>query len=123
MYAYFAVYYYDEEIFNVIMNRVFKFKNFPELRPIFGSGGNRVYHNLTSSKTSIIRIRLNQITFEAALDKDYQNIAVHFIQSSAINLTWNMVRKMLKQKQEYLVKQCIKFSTVFDSGDASTKKI
>ena len=34
-----------------------------------------------------------------------------------------MVRKMLAQKQEYLVKQCIKYSTVFDSGDASTKKI
>jgi hypothetical protein len=34
-----------------------------------------------------------------------------------------MVRKMLKQRQEYLVKQCIKYCTIFDAGDASTKKI
>jgi hypothetical protein len=34
-----------------------------------------------------------------------------------------MVRKMLHNRQEYLIKQCIKYSTVFDSGDASAKKI
>mmetsp|Transcript_30586 Transcript_30586/g.46909 ORF Transcript_30586/g.46909 Transcript_30586/m.46909 type:complete len:152 (-) Transcript_30586:1165-1620(-) len=34
-----------------------------------------------------------------------------------------MVRKMLSNRQEYLVKQCIKLGTKFDPGDASTKKI
>ena len=34
-----------------------------------------------------------------------------------------MVRKMLANKQEYLVKQCIKCQCKFDSGSANLKKI
>lgn len=34
-----------------------------------------------------------------------------------------MVRNMLKNRQEYLIKQCIKYSTKFEAGDAQTKKI
>lgn len=34
-----------------------------------------------------------------------------------------MVKKMLNSRQEYLVKQCIKSSTVFDQSDATSKKI
>lgn len=34
-----------------------------------------------------------------------------------------MVRKMISRRQEYLVKQCIKYGTKFDPGSASLKKI
>lgn len=34
-----------------------------------------------------------------------------------------MVRKMLLQRQEYLVKQCIRNGTVFDTQDSAAKKI
>jgi len=34
-----------------------------------------------------------------------------------------MVRKMLLHRHEYLVKQCIKYNTKFESGDAQTKRL
>lgn len=34
-----------------------------------------------------------------------------------------MVKKMISRRQEYLVKQCIKYGTKFDPGSASMKKI
>lgn len=34
-----------------------------------------------------------------------------------------MVRKMLSNRQEYLVKQCIKANTKFESSDAQTKRL
>jgi hypothetical protein len=34
-----------------------------------------------------------------------------------------MIRKMLANRQEYLVKQCIKYGTKFDTGAAQIKKI
>ena len=98
LYIYFAINYYDEQLFNVIIKRVNKFKSFDELSNIF-SGGDQSYITLTSNTDSNLnRIRLNQLAFEAALDKDYVDIAYHFISSSQVQLTWNMVRKMLAQK-------------------------
>ena len=70
------------------------------------------------------------MAFEASIDKEYVDIALHFIQSGGsqqVQLTWELVRKMLlnnkQEKGEYLVKQCIKSGTKFDPGDSSTKKI
>ena len=58
------------------------FKNFPELRQIMSQNG-RAYLNLTDgNRGNIARLRLNQLAFEAALEKDYIDIAFHFIQSS-----------------------------------------
>ena len=37
------------------------------------------------------------------------DVAFHFIENGYVYLTWDMVRKMLHNKQEYLVKQCIKY--------------
>ena len=34
-----------------------------------------------------------------------------------------MVRKMLSNRQEYLVKQCIKYQCKFDNSSAQVKKI
>jgi hypothetical protein len=34
-----------------------------------------------------------------------------------------MVRKMLLNRQEYLVKQCVKYATKFEAGDAATRKL
>ncbi len=55
------------------------------------------------------RLKFNQACFETALDKDYIDVAHHFIEHGYVQITWEMVRKMLSNKQEYLVKQCIKF--------------
>ena len=92
LYAYFAVNYFDEDIFNVIVNKANKFKNarsseepseasraFEELRSIF-AGSERSFDLLSSgSANNLTKIRLNQLAFEAALDKEYIDIASHFI--------------------------------------------
>lgn len=66
---------------------------------------------------------MTQLAFEAALDKDYVDIAYEFIRESEIHLTWNMVRKMLaNQSQVYLVRQCIKNMTKFETGDIGASK-
>jgi len=36
--------------------------------------------------------------FETALDKDYMDVASHFIELGLIHLTWDMVRKMLANR-------------------------
>jgi len=77
LYAYFALNYYDEQLFNVILNKANKFKNFIELKAILS--GQRSFRILTESEQGLNRIRLNQLAFEAALDKDYADIAFHFI--------------------------------------------
>jgi hypothetical protein len=51
------------------------------------------------------------------------DIAFHFIENGLVQITWEMVRKMLANRQEYLVKQCIKYGTKFDSSSAKIKKI
>lgn len=40
-----------------------------------------------------------------------------------VHITWEMIRKMLANRQEYLVKQCIKWGSIFDSSSAQVKKI
>jgi len=53
-----------------------------------------------------------------AIDKDYIDIAYHFIENGLVHITWEMIRRMLQNRQEYLVKQCIKFGCKFDAGSA-----
>jgi len=67
----------------------------------------RSYQRLTESD-SYDRMKFNQACFEPALDKDYVDVAYHFIEQNYIQIKWEMVRKMLENRQEYLVKQCIK---------------
>jgi len=50
-------------------------------------------------------------------------VAYHFIENGLVQITWEMIRKMLANRQEYLVKQCIKFGSKFDPGSAHVKKI
>lgn len=79
LFAYFAINYYDENIFNVIVRMAQNFSSSPELHLIMTQNG-RAYHNLTDGNSSNInRLRLNQLAFEAALEKDYIDIAFHFI--------------------------------------------
>ena len=78
---------------------------------------------LTGSSTNLDRQRLNHFAFEAALDKNFYDIADHLITTSGVQLTWSMVRKMLKNGQEKLVRQCIKYNTKFESSDAQTKRL
>lgn len=51
------------------------------------------------------------------------DIAFHFIENGIVHITWEMIRMMLANRQEYLVKQCIKYGTKFDTGAAQIKKI
>lgn len=121
LYIYFAINYYDEQLFNVIYKQAHRFKGFSYIHQFFQ---NSDFNTLTSvDDNNYARRQLNQLAFEASIDKDYTDIAFHFIQSSKVHLTWEMVRKMLQCKQEYLLKQCIKLGTFFDQGDASVKKI
>ena len=55
------------------------------------------------------RQQLNALVFEIAVDKDYEDLAEHFIQSKSVTITWDMIRRMLQNRQEGLVKQCVKF--------------
>ena len=80
------------------------------------------YMRLTND-TSMDRFKLNQLAFEIAIDKDYMDVAYHFIENGLIHITWEMIRRMLLNRQEYLVKQCIKFGCKFDTGSAQVKKI
>ena len=61
--------------------------------------------------------------FETALEKDYVDVAFHFIEHGYVHITWDMVRKMLQNRQEYHVKQCIKYQCKFDAGAAQIKKV
>ena len=79
LYAYFAINYFDEQIFNVIVNRANKFKCKEELRMLLGNGEKSFINLTSSSKDNLSKIRLCQLAFEAALDKDYLDIAFHFI--------------------------------------------
>ena len=51
------------------------------------------------------------------------DIAFYFIENGLVHITWDMIRKMLESRQEYLVKQCIKYGCKFDQGSAQVKKI
>ena len=58
LYAYFAINYFDEQMFNVILNKASKFKNFEELNILFAQN-ERCYFNLTSGSSNLKRTRLN----------------------------------------------------------------
>lgn len=57
----------------------------------------RIFNRLTDEK-SFDRYSLNQIAFETALDKDYMDIAFHFIENNLVSINWEMVRKMLANR-------------------------
>ena len=76
-----------------------------------------------SQPESFDRFKLNQVAFEISLEKDYMDIAFYFIENGLVHITWDMIRKMLESRQEYLVKQCIKYGCKFDQGSAQVKKI
>ena len=109
LYAHFTLNYYDPEMFQVIMKQVKNFKHNSKLFPIFSQKS--AYNILTQETTGIInygRITINQMAFEASIEKDYMDIAEHFIRTSdaelGVQLTWDLVRKMLSNKQEKLIK-------------------
>lgn len=74
---------------------------------------------LTSDESKYSRYKMNQVAFETAIDKDYVDAAFHFIETGEATITWDLVRKMISRRQEYLVKQCIKYGSKFDAGMAS----
>ena len=117
LYAYFAVRYFDDHIYKVIQSRTMHFQEDPDLAKLLGRDGS--FMKLTGDESKYSRYRLNQTAFEAAIDKDYVDVAFHFIETGEATITWELVRKMIARRQEYLVKQCIKYGSKFDAGMAS----
>ena len=91
-----------------------------EVRQLFRDSKN--YSRLISKKT-LLRERLNQIAFEISVERDYQDIALIFIQKEKITVTWQMISKMLTSHQSYLVRQCIKYAVKFNSTATEVKKV
>jgi hypothetical protein len=38
------------------------------------------------------------LSFEAAIDKDYADVAFHFIETGEASITWELVRKMISKR-------------------------
>ena len=84
LYVHFALNYYDEEIFKVILRQVKNFESNSKLFAIFSRKG--AYGVLTQEEPGLVnldRVKLNQMAFEASIDRDYMNIAEHFILTSS----------------------------------------
>jgi hypothetical protein len=77
LYAYFTINYFDEKMFEIVLKRANYFEQYRELRLIF-INPKRAFQNLTLT-THLDRIRLNHLAFDAALDKDFVDIADDFI--------------------------------------------
>ena len=116
LYLYFCARNMDESMFKVILTRTRNMENAPlDVRQLFRDS--RSYSKLVV-KTSFARQNLNQFAFEISLEKDYMDVAAILIEKEKVSVTWEMIRKMLSSRQEYLVKQCIKFDVRFDSSAA-----
>ena len=116
LYLYFSVRYYDEHMFKVILSLTNNMAlAAPDVRIIFRDS--KSFHRLTSDD-AFDKFKLNQLSFEIALEKDYKDVALMFIENGLVHITWEMIRKMLANRQETLVKKCIKFGLKFDSGSA-----
>ena len=97
LYAYFAVRYYDDHIFKVIQTRTAGFAGDEDLQKLLGRENS--YYKLTGDDLSkYSRYRLNQLAFEGAIDKDYVDVAFHFIETSEATITWELVRKMIARR-------------------------
>ena len=102
LYLYYSVRYYDEQMFKVILQRTNNLSLAAvEVQLMFKDA--RSFHRLTT-EDDYDRFKLNQLAFEVALDKDYMDVAYHFIENGLVQITWEMIRKMLANRQEYLVK-------------------
>jgi hypothetical protein len=96
LYAYFSVRYFDDHIYKVIQTRTSNFAGDPELFKLLGR--DHSYQKLTSDESKYSRYKLNQIAFETAIDKDYVDVAFHFIETGEATITWELVRKMISRR-------------------------
>lgn len=102
LYLYWSIRYYDEHMYKVILSMTNNLSMAAaDVQIIFKDA--KSYYRLTSDN-SYDRHKLNQLAFEITIDKDYMDIACHFIENGDITITWDMIRKMLMNRQEYLVK-------------------
>jgi hypothetical protein len=121
LYIYYCVRYKDDQIFKIILTKTDRFKNCANLDMVRLLTQDRAYARLTEytgpkDSTNVNQLlkggdiaRMNQIAFEIALSKNYEQIASHFIKNDLILLTWKMVETMLMNSQERLFKLCIRY--------------
>jgi hypothetical protein len=88
LYAYFAVQYYNEHLFRVICTKTDKFSSNFEFNQLLGKESS---YSQLSIENSFSRFRLCQIAFQISLNKDYGDIADHFIMSGKVHITWEMI--------------------------------
>jgi hypothetical protein len=82
LYLYFCVRYYDEQIFKVILTRThYLTGSTPEIEKMMRDP--RIFSRLTD-ESSFDKYTLNQVSFETAIDKDYMDIAFHFIENGLV---------------------------------------
>jgi hypothetical protein len=93
LYAYFAIRYFDDHMFMIIQTRTNKFTGDRNLQQLFARG----YQSL-SLENSYARHQLNKLAFEISLEKDYYDVAFHFIETGQVNITWDMIRKMISRR-------------------------
>ena len=51
-----------------------------------------------TNERSYSRGRITQIAFEAALEMDFPDMALHFIETGKVFITWEMVTKMIARR-------------------------
>ena len=87
LYLYFCVRYYDEHMFKVILSRTNHLEGaHPDIEKMMRDP--RIFGRLTDDK-SFDRYSLNSIAFETAIDKDYMDIAFHFIENGLVSINWD----------------------------------
>lgn len=80
----------------MIQTRTNHFSAEPDLAKLLGKDNS--YQKLTGDESKYSRYRLNQTAFEAAIDKDYIDVAFHFIETGEATITWDLVRKMIARR-------------------------
>jgi len=119
LYAYYAINYLDEEAFRAVLGRTNRFQGRSDLQRLLG--GERSYQKLVNKGHS--REKLEQKAFEVSIKKDYIDVSVHFLETTSVYITWELVRYMILRKRIPLVKKCVKLQVRFDPTSSGMRKI
>jgi hypothetical protein len=120
IYTYFAVNYQEEDLYHWLLARAGNFERHEKLNQLLAQPDSFVkLTNTNFSAKFSARLDLDQLAFDAALQRDYVDAAQHFIRTQEnLNLSWANVKLMLESRREELVKECIKNNVRFEHTDA-----
>lgn len=75
-----------------------------------------------TDETNHYRRELNQEVFLIAVEKNYKDVVAYLIETGDVKVTWDVLRTLVQQQNEDLVKLCIKYKTPFDSAMSGGRK-